>query len=44
MVLLNQADQVAWWAHIGGMVAGAVLILFMRRPGVPLFDRGLRRV
>ena len=39
MVLLNQADQVAWWAHIGGMVAGAILILFMRRPGVPLFDR-----
>jgi hypothetical protein len=23
------------------MAAGAVLILFMRRPGVPLFDRGL---
>ena len=41
MVLLNQPDQVAWWAHIGGMVAGAILILFMRRPGVPLFDRGL---
>ena len=41
MVFLNQPDQVAWWAHIGGMVAGAVLILFMRRPGVPLFDRGL---
>ena len=40
MVLLNQADQVAWWAHIGGMVAGAILIVFMRRPGVPLFDRG----
>jgi membrane associated rhomboid family serine protease len=39
MVLVNQADQVAWWAHIGGMVAGAILILFMRRPGVPLFDR-----
>jgi membrane associated rhomboid family serine protease len=44
MVLLNQADQVAWWAHIGGMVAGAILIIFMRRPGVPLFDRGLRPV
>jgi membrane associated rhomboid family serine protease len=29
----------AWWAHIGGLVAGAVLILFMRQPGVPLFDR-----
>jgi membrane associated rhomboid family serine protease len=41
MVLINQADQVAWWAHIGGMAAGAVLILFMRRPGVPLFDRWL---
>ena len=39
MVLINQPDQVAWWAHIGGLVAGAVLIVFMRRPGVPLFDR-----
>jgi len=29
----------AWWAHIGGLVAGAVLVLFMRQPGVPLFDR-----
>ena len=41
MVVLAPADGVAWWAHVGGMVAGAVLILFMRRPGVPLFDRGL---
>jgi len=41
MVLINQSDQVAWWAHIGGMAAGALLILFMRRPGVPLFDRWL---
>jgi membrane associated rhomboid family serine protease len=44
MVLINQPDQVAWWAHIGGMVAGAILILFMRRPGVRLFDRGLTPV
>ena len=43
MILLNQPDQVAWWAHIGGMVAGVVLVFFMRRPGVPLFDRGLVR-
>ena len=43
MVFLNQPDQVAWWAHIGGMVAGAVLVVFLRRPGVPLFDRDLRR-
>jgi membrane associated rhomboid family serine protease len=40
MVLLKQSDQVAWWAHIGGVATGALLILFMRRPGVPLFDRG----
>jgi membrane associated rhomboid family serine protease len=41
MVVLAPADGVAWWAHIGGLAAGAVLVLFMRRPGVPLFDRGL---
>jgi membrane associated rhomboid family serine protease len=29
----------AWWAHIGGLIAGAVLVVFMRRPGVPLFDK-----
>jgi membrane associated rhomboid family serine protease len=44
MVILNQPNQVAWWAHIGGMAAGAILILFMRRPGVPLFDRGITPV
>lgn len=41
MVLLPQVGPVAWWAHIGGLVAGAVLVVFMRRPGVPLFDRGI---
>jgi membrane associated rhomboid family serine protease len=41
MLVLAPNDGVAWWAHIGGMVAGAVLVLFMRRPGVMLFDRGL---
>lgn len=30
-------SEVAWWAHIGGLVAGAVLVIFMRRRGVPLF-------
>lgn len=34
-------DSVAWWAHIGGLAAGAVLVLVFRRRGVPLFDRGL---
>lgn len=30
---------VAYWAHIGGFVAGVVLILFAKRRGVPLFER-----
>ena len=40
MVLINRADQVAWWAHIGGLAAGALLVPLMRRKSVPLFDRG----
>jgi membrane associated rhomboid family serine protease len=35
------ADGTAWWAHIGGLLAGAVLIIFMRRKGVPLFAKAL---
>ena len=41
MVLFPQAGPVAWWAHIGGLVAGALLILIMKRPDVPLFDKNL---
>ena len=41
MVLVPQVGPVAWWAHIGGMVAGALLVIVMRRPGVPLFDRNV---
>lgn len=40
MVVLPQSGPVlpiAWWAHIGGLVAGALLILVLRRPGVRLF-------
>ncbi len=29
---------VAWWAHIGGLIAGVVLIIPLRREGIPLFD------
>ncbi len=36
---IDSEGGTAWWAHIGGLAAGAILILFMRRPGVPLFDR-----
>jgi membrane associated rhomboid family serine protease len=42
MIAMPDMGPVAWWAHIGGLIAGAVLIVFMRRPGVPLFDRGMR--
>jgi membrane associated rhomboid family serine protease len=42
MIAIAPSDQVAWWAHVGGMVAGAVLVLFLRRSGVPLFDRRLQ--
>lgn len=38
MMLAAGEDQVSWAAHVGGIVAGAVLVLFMRRRGVPLFD------
>ncbi|MGH6737088.1 MAG: rhomboid family intramembrane serine protease [Methyloceanibacter sp.] len=38
-LLFETEEAVAWWAHIGGLLAGAVLILFMRRRGVVLFDR-----
>jgi membrane associated rhomboid family serine protease len=30
-------DNTAWWAHIGGVIAGMFLIFFFRRPGTPLF-------
>ena len=39
MLLVPEVGPVAWWAHIGGIVAGALLVLVMRRKGVPLFDR-----
>jgi len=37
----SDGDGVAWWAHVGGLVSGAVLVVVLRRRGVPLFDRGL---
>jgi len=38
-LLFESEENIAWWAHIGGLLAGATLILFMRRRGVVLFDR-----
>jgi membrane associated rhomboid family serine protease len=42
MLLIPDGSPVAWWAHIGGILAGAFLVVIMRRPGVPLFDQGPR--
>ena len=38
-VLTGGQSNVAWWSHVGGLISGAVLVLFMRRRGTPLFDR-----
>ncbi len=34
-------ERVSWGAHVGGIIAGAILVLFLRRKGVPLFDRSI---
>lgn len=44
MLFIPDETPVAWWAHVGGILAGALLIVFMRRPGVPLFDQGPRTI
>jgi membrane associated rhomboid family serine protease len=37
-IVIGADKQVAWWTHIGGFITGALLVVFMRRPGVKLFD------
>jgi len=37
-VFVVSDKEVAWWTHIGGFVAGVLLVVVMRRPGVKLFD------
>ena len=39
MMVVGGDDEISWAAHLGGIVAGVVLVVFMRRRGVPLFDR-----
>ena len=41
-LIFGLEEEVAWWAHVGGVLAGVVLVVFMRRRGVALFDRDLR--
>ncbi len=40
-VWLGGNAPVAWWAHIGGFVTGAILVVPFRYKQVPLFDRGV---
>ena len=39
MLTVMGEDEVSWAAHVGGIIAGAVLVLVLRRRGVPLFDQ-----
>jgi len=41
-VVTGVGGQTAWWAHIGGFVAGLIMIPFFKLDSVPLFDRGTR--
>jgi membrane associated rhomboid family serine protease len=36
----GSGQGVAWWAHIGGFIAGAILVVPFRRKTVPLFGGG----
>lgn len=41
MFFTSSGEAVSWPAHVGGIVTGAILVVFMRRRGVPLFDRSI---
>jgi membrane associated rhomboid family serine protease len=41
-LFVSTDPQTAWWAHVGGLVAGAILVVFLRRPDIPLFARDVR--
>ena len=39
MLLIDQDSMVSWGAHVGGILAGLILVVILKRPGVPLLDR-----
>ncbi len=43
MLVIDPEGGVSWGAHVGGILAGAVLVVILRRRGVPLFDRTIVR-
>ena len=34
----DKDNDVAWWAHVGGFIAGMLLIIPLKRRDVPLLD------
>jgi membrane associated rhomboid family serine protease len=36
-IFMGVQDNTAWWAHVGGVIAGMFFVFFFRRPGTPLF-------
>ena len=39
MLAVDGGSGISWGAHVGGIIAGSLLVLVLRRRGVPLFDR-----
>ncbi len=37
--LAPSVEPVAWWAHLGGLAAGAALVLFLKRADVPILGK-----
>jgi membrane associated rhomboid family serine protease len=38
-VMLLSSTDVSYWSHVGGLMAGAALVVVLRRPSVELFQR-----
>ncbi|SFJ30869.1 rhomboid family intramembrane serine protease [Aerobium aerolatum] len=43
MLAIMGEDEVSWAAHVGGILAGAILVVLLRRRGVPIFNREIVR-
>lgn len=41
MVVADPDGEVSWATHIGGILAGGILVILLKRRGVPLFDRSI---
>ena len=39
MLAIDPRGAISWGAHVGGIIAGLVLVVVLRRRDVPLFDR-----